>query len=138
MHEQDEEACAGAVAGDGVGVGLLGGDGDDGAVGGGDERGGGGGVGGVPVERFFGADECEDAGDVEEEPEEEVAGDVGAGVEGAVEEEERQDVGKVPEGREAEGDEGADEVPDVVAVEPVVVGGVEVVGDVGLEDDLVG
>lgn len=80
--------------------------------------------------------EC--AGDDESEPEQEIAGYVGAGVDRSVAGQEDEDVGRVPHDGEAEGDEFPGEEPDVVAVGPVVVGVVVAVVDVVWEGDLVG
>lgn len=159
VHEQDDEAEGGAdgdddaFAGDGAVVGLLGGA-AGGALAG---VGGGGGaddgavreVGGavaavavgvvrVPPEVRLGAHAGEEGGDAEAEPEQEVAGDVGAGGHRSVAAQEHEDVGAVPHRGEAEGDEFPGQEPDVVAVGPVVVGVVVVVVDVVREDDLVG
>ena len=96
----------------------------------------------VPPEVRLRAHGGHGARDHEPEPEHEVAGDVGAGVDGSVAEHEDEDVGHVPEHGEAARDEFPREEPEVVIVVGpvvVVVGEVVVVGDVGWEEtDLVG
>ena len=121
MREQDEEAQRGA-------------DGDDGALAAAVAV-----VARVPLEVRVGADGGEGAGDAEAEPEQEVAGDVDGWVDRSVAAQEDEDVGRVPQGGEAEGDEFPGEEGDVLAVGPgVVVGVVEgVVGGV-CEGGLVG
>ena len=152
MHEQDDEADAGAdgdgdgFAGDGAGVGLLGRAAGEGFAGvdrfGAVWVGGEGGafvvVAGVPVEIILGAHHCEYAGDDESEPEQEVARDVGAGVDGAAAGQEHDDVGRVPGDGEAEGDEFPGQEPVFDVGGPLVVGVVVAVVDVAREDELVG
>ncbi len=142
MHEQDDEADGGADEGDDD-AGLV-----DGAVGG--RRGGGAGVvgtgdvvvavvgGGVPPEIRLAAQGCQCARGHEGEPEQEIAGHVGAGVDGAVAGQEHEYVGDVPDDGEAEADDLPGEEPEVVVVGGVVVGVSEIGVDVVDDGDLVG